>query len=349
MHPPKCGLPLEITPSPAMRWYVVPFVYAFTLVAAPPLGAAETEPIRIEYRAVSGVGCPSEADFEAQVLARTRSARPAMDGEAARTFRIELRRTGTRISGSLVIQETDGATMARRVNGTACADVATVLALATALAIDPRAELAPHQTLEDTREPEPLAEPLEPLEPATAVTVDEHARHTWRPRWALGATAAFSVAPQPAFGVSLLGGLHRGAPPLGELGLELVYRHAGSSSVRGARAEFHFYAARPTLCVAAVEFGTSLSAAPCVAMEMGGVTGVGSQIPTSEKRTKFWATGDLVLRLELELGAEWFVMLEGGVAFPMTRYSFVFQNPDTSIYEVPALAATSALRVGTPF
>ena len=77
------------------------------------------------------------------------------------------------MTGSLVIRETDGATMARRVSGAECADVATVLALATALAIDPRAELAPHQTLEEGAESEPVESPVpEPTDepPTTTIT-----------------------------------------------------------------------------------------------------------------------------------------------------------------------------------
>src|SRR5688572_14344552 len=66
-----------------------------------------TEPIRIEYRAPANAGCPSEAQFSAQVFARTRSARAATAQETARTFSVELQRHGTRVTGSLVIQETD--------------------------------------------------------------------------------------------------------------------------------------------------------------------------------------------------------------------------------------------------
>ena len=88
---------------------------------------------------------------------------------------------------------------------------------------------------------------------------------------------------------------------------------------------------------------------PCVLMELGGITGVGSEIPDSAKRTRFWATAEVLLRLEVALGAEWVTTLEGGAAAPLTRYKFVFENPDTPIYEVPALTGTAALRVGRSF
>lgn len=334
---------------PAYWRAVVCALVVVTTCARNAFGAGGTEPIRIQYRAAPAAGCPSEADFEAQVFARTASARPATDAEPARTFIVELRQAGGRITGSLVIQETDGATMARRVNGSACEDVATVLALATALAIDPRAELAPDQTLEERRESEPLPEPTYvdsplPFEPP----VTKYG--SWVSRWGLGASAAFAAAPRPALGASLLLGLQRrGVLPVGELSLELVYRQTGPEAVRGARAIFHFYALRPAVCITALEFSTWLFAAPCLVLEAGGVTGVGSEIPNSAQRTRFWSTAEVLLRLELALGKRGFLTLEGGVASPLTRYRFVFENPDTSIYQVPAVTATTALRLGTSF
>jgi len=352
-------------------------------------GQATTEPIRVEYRAPAAAGCPSATQFSAQVFARTRSARAAAPEEAARTFIVELQRHGTRVTGSLVIQEKDGATMARRVNGSRCRDVATVLALATALAIDPRAELAPAETLDEPEPPPEAAEtppdasgdeparssddagnqpppPVDDRAPGPAsvsehtaaeVEVEEPAEvasgpSVWSPRWAFGATASFGTAPRPAFGISGLIELHREGPgpaPIGDVGLELAYRRAAQSSVRDAEASFHFYVARPTLCASAVVLGASLRIIPCVATELGGVTGVGSDIPDSSEQSRFWAAIEVQLRLELALDAAWFITLEGGAAAPLTRYKFVFENPDTSIHEVPALTATAALRVGRSF
>lgn len=352
--------------------------------------ADATEPIRIEYRAPANAGCPSAAQFSAQVFARTGSARAATAQETARTFSVELQRQGTRVTGSLVVQEKDGATMARRVNGSRCKDVATVLALATALAIDPRAELAPSETLDEPEsapetpagsvidEPESGPDAAGPAETASnpppvddqapgPASVSEHSTaeveieepseiaagpSTWSPRWAFGATAAFGAAPRPALGVSGLVELRREGPgpaPIGEVGLELAYRQAGSTPIRDAEATFRFYVARPTLCASAVVLGAPLRIIPCVVMELGGVTAVGSEIPTSSKQNKFWAAAEVQLRLELALDEAWFVSLDGGAAAPLTRYEFVFENPDTSVHEVPALTATAALRVGSSF
>ncbi len=344
-----------------------------TAYASTSRGADVTEPIRIEYRTQRGAGCPSEKEFEAQVFTRTARARPAADGESARTFIVQLRRKRGRIAGSLVVREPDGATMARRVSGSECTDVARVLALATALAIDPRAELAPRQSLDEPRDSTDRSEPDTGREPDDSPEADAARGRSpvaspnsspnssptetpptvpaiWSARWAFGASVAFAVTPRPPLGASALLSLaRRGAHPLGELGLELAYRRTSSGVVRNARAAFQFYVARPTLCAPGINLAVSLLAAPCVVFEAGAVTGAGSRIPDSERQIRFWATAEVLLRLELALGEDWFATLEGGAASPLTRYQFVFRNPDTSIYEVPALAATGALRVGSNF
>lgn len=119
------------------------------------LARADIEPIRIEYKAPAG--CPSASQFQRQVFARTTAARLAGPNETARAFSVELDRKGARVVGSLTVYEPDGVSNARTFAGSQCRQVALVLALATALAIDPRAELTPHE------EPgiEPGAEPGE--------------------------------------------------------------------------------------------------------------------------------------------------------------------------------------------
>ena len=324
------------------------------------MGADVMEPIRIEYHAERSADCPSGSDFEAQVFDRTRSARAASEGESARTFIVRLRRNGPRVTGSLVIQEMDGATMARRVSGSECADVATVLALATALAIDPRAELAPGQTLEKANEHEGAAEEGQPLtelypgeppsEPPVSPAMPEALPGVWSPRWSFGASASFAAAPKPAIGPSGMISLSsRNAPVVGEIALEFALRYASSAFIRSAQAAFWFYAVRPTLCTPRIRLGASLETAPCAVLETGAVTGVGSEITNAARQTRFWATGEVLLRFELALGGAWFSNLDAGVASPLTRYQFVFQNPDTRIYEVPVLIATAALRFGTSF
>lgn len=291
-----------------------------------------------------------------EVFARTSGARQAREGETARTFVVKLRRTGRRVTGSLVIRETNGTTIARTVQGAVCSDVATVLALATALAIDPRAELSSRQTLEDAPKPEapdpetPPPSAHAPAEPQASTETERSSEGAWTPRLSLGGRVQFGGAPRAAVGGSALIALtRRPSTLLDEVGLELSYVHAPSQSVLDAEAAFDFFLLRPTLCNSAFEIGASLRAGPCLAAEVGLVRGIGSAIPTAWKQSRFWAVAELLFRSELSLSRGWFVSLEGGLGLPWTRYRFLFQNPDTSIHQVPWVTGSAALRVGTSF
>jgi hypothetical protein len=314
-------------------------------VACPcPALATGTEPIRIEYRADRGLRCPSAQEFADQVFARTLSARPASETEPARTFIVELRRKGARIAGALVVEETEGASTARHVTGSECGHVASVLALATALAIDPHAELAPHQELE----PVPATGPTQ-VSPAPAEALPEGGREHWSARASLGASAAFGIAPAPSFGPYASLAFRRERALFEELGLGLVFRTGAPELVGGARADFLFYAAKPTLCLRGLELTAKLHTAPCLSFEAGGVTGVGSDLPVSSRETRFWAASEALLRLEQALSASLFVTLECGAVLPLTRYRFVFLNPDTPVHDVPAVSAEAGLRIGAGF
>src|SRR4051794_27927386 len=102
---------------------------------AAPAWAAETEPIRIVFRAPTG--CPDEASFTGQVTARTRRARLADEGEAARTFTVTITSAGARTRGRLTIDEPHGPPAMRDVTGGTCEEVVAALGLVAALAIDP--------------------------------------------------------------------------------------------------------------------------------------------------------------------------------------------------------------------
>lgn len=316
--------------------------------------AADTEPIRIEYHADADARCPSQAAFAQQVFARTGAARPASQAEPARTFVVELKRTGTRVAGTLTIEETRGASMARRVSGSECGHVASVLALAIALAIDPRAELAPSQELDPARPPAepptgmPLPTPTQPLDSGTRRERSDDA--SWSPRVSLGASAAFGIAPHPSFGPAVGLGLRDDRPALlRELGLAFVFRTGASALIRDARADFNFLASRATLCARGIQVAKWLHAGPCFAFEAGAVKASGSDLSVTGRTTRFWAAAEGLIQLEHTLPAGFFVTLEGGAALPVTRYRFVFKAPDTRVHDVPLLTAQLGLRLGVGF
>lgn len=319
------------------------------------LAAGATEPIRIEYHAE--VGCPSVDDFNAQVFRRTTSARLATNGDFARTFVVTIGRRGGSLVGSLVVRQADGTTESREVAGPDCGEVATVLALATALAIDPQASLAPapaptasEQAPEPPKPPQPevTPEPAQPPEPSGS-----DLRAPWVA--SLGPTLEGGVTPGIAYGGSASFGWRaaHADDPISALGVELTFlrspKHAVGATAPGtggASASFQLVYAEPTLCSVVLAWQDVSGIAPCVGAELGAVTGWGAGLPHSSTRSRAWLTFDLGLRLHQALGASWFVEGDVSAVLPITRYAYVFREPDTDIFRVPSAAVSGALRLG---
>jgi hypothetical protein len=303
---------------------------------------AETEAIRIEYSAVSG--CPSPDEFRAKVFERATRARLASEADAARTFVVSIERRRDGVSGSLVVREASGDTVAREVSGAECSEVATALALATSLAIDPRASPAA-EAEPSPPESKPETKPEVPAEPPPEAPAAEG--HGW---WsaALGPGLTTGISPNLAFGATGQLAWHD-AEPLAwaaALGLELTWLEAPSYSVSTASSSFRFVLARPFLCSLELRPSAAFSAGPCLAAELGAVTGTGADLPMATTETRAWAAAELMLRFRLQPSAAWFAELDGALLFPFTRYGFVFREPDTQIYTVPTVAAAFGLRLG---
>jgi hypothetical protein len=310
-------------------------------------GAREaTEPIRIEYRAEAG--CPSADEFNDQVFRRTASARLATSGELSRTFVVSIERHGSGLQGSLVVRQADGTTESREVAGPECSEVAKVLALATALAIDPEASLAPN--------PEPSAPRPEPAAPV----VPEHAETTRAPHetsgepsahaWVvtLGPVIEAAITPRPAYGGSVGVGWRapHGLGALSAAGVDVTYLRAPTHAVGTAAASFQFLYARPALCAVSLDWQLESGIAPCLSAEIGAVTGAGSNITHASTRSRVWATVDPALELHQALGAGFFAEAVLAAVLPVTRYQYVFREPTTHVYTVPGAAVYGALRLG---
>jgi hypothetical protein len=338
----------------------------FGLVSLSRPARADTEAIRIEYRAAAG--CPRPAKFHAEVFRRTASARIAEEGELARTFIIVIERAPAGVTGSLVIRETDGATVARKVTGAACSEVATVLALATALAIDPTASLEAVEAAPDP-EPEPnarsrSAQARSTTPPQASEAEDGNADEgfsagdgalpaaffAWKWHLALGPSLAVGFAPKPSVGaaIALERGTFAGAAPVSAFGVELSYLRGLPKEVNGATSSFDFFLARPRVCFLAFVFGHA-RLSPCAVFELGAVSGHGSELPLSQSHTRFWASAQIAPRLTLPIAAAWFLDADAGLVFPLTRYRFVFRKPDTLVYPVPAVAGAFSVKLGHSF
>jgi hypothetical protein len=322
----------------------------------------ETEPIRIEYTAPST--CPDANEFSRRVFGRTSKARPAEGAEPARTFVVEIVSSDTTTQGSLVVREENMSTMARRVTGKDCDEVARALSLATALAIDPEAALTTPEpsgaggtdatagTGGTTSTPEPSRDdPTRRSDTAGDKTKPPARANDRRAVLLVGASAAFGPAPTPGLGASVALEWSSPSPVVlpSALGLELVFLTSSEYDVAGAGSSFTFAFARPYVCTLGLAISGDVGIVPCVGGAFGAVFAEGSRIERPASETRFWAAGELALRLDIALSEDWFVDATGGLVLPFTRYRFVFRTPDTSIHDVPALTAAAGLRVGRRF
>ena len=307
------------------------------------------EPIRIEYHAETG--CPSAEEFNAQVFRRTSSARLATGGDTVRTFIVGIERRANGLTGSLVVRQADGKSESREVVGPDCGEVATVLALATALAIDPQASLTtPIDNPPATSVPPPSERPdptkggaSESIAPAAPEADDTPA--PWLV--ALGPTIEAAIAPRLAYGGSVELAWHSPAGgAISAVGLELTYLGTATYHTGTTSSTFNYVFARPSLCSIALRWQSQSGVAPCLGTELGAVTGSGTGVPYGSTRTRLWSTVDLGLRLFQTLGEQWFFELEGSLVLPITRYRFVFVDPSTPVYSVPSAASAASLRLG---
>jgi hypothetical protein len=354
-------------------------------------GAAESEAIRIDYRAEAS--CPGADQFVADVLRRAPRARIASAGESARTFVIAISRTDTGFEGSLSVQGESSSTAARTVTGARCAEVAEVLALSTAIAVDPSAASEPRPpsssgsantgtapsastgsssensgsssksdppsagttTRDESRsstKPAPEPEDREPVEREEPELYDPGPSYDYASRRSgasilVGPELHTGVGPSLARGVVL--GIEAASPNQGawlsSLGIEFGYLALSTSRVGGAASSFELFVARPRLCGPALR-ASRISLGACLSAELGLLSGSGSEIAFPESTNRLWAGAALPFRLQVDLSRTWLIEVTGGPVLAITRDEFVFQNPDTEIYQVPLVGLSGGLRVG---
>lgn len=347
--------------SSATKTALAALLVSAALVSSARAQPAPIEPIRIEYRAVDG--CPSEAWFEAQVLARTSRARLGGAAEGVRVFTVVLDGRGE-VRGRLVVHEPTargGAGPAqvegdasREVEGNDCGAVASALALIVALTLDPNAVTTPVLAPVSTPRPRVIAPQPEAPEPdpATLSPLQEPARHRARVRASLGANASLAV------------GVTSAPLPGGLVFLEVTRQtEAFSSSVRlslersfTGLIDFQQGAATFTRTLGALDacpwrwaWGR-VDLAPCAAVEAGALRGDGSDVPAPAHPTRAWVAVGASARATLDIHGPLFADLGAGILFPLLRDGFYFVPDPSKIVSQPEPAGFHAtLGVGSRF
>jgi len=329
---------------------LLPFASAAHAEAAStPPASDDTEAISLLYEDSPPADCPSQAEFEAEVGKLTSKAHFAQE-RRARRIRIELGSTGRDVFGRLI--SGDGKNQSsREVRGKDCKEVASALAIAVALTIDPEALLGgPPET--EPQPPQP-ASTAEPPKSAAQPAAKEPPRKRARPRpspavparmvWGLAATltleSAWAPQMRPGGGVLLV------------LGVGDRFR----ASIGGKRfltreddeARFGAWMADGSVSYNLALLGV-LRPFAMLGYELGSVDAAGIGFPENVQAQRPWqaASGGLGLRFET---SGFFLQLGGSLLVPVSRQRYLVSDPLGKVrvlYEVPTVGLKQETSLG---
>ncbi|HET7543036.1 MAG TPA: hypothetical protein VFK05_24350 [Polyangiaceae bacterium] len=324
-------------------------------------GAAQAEPVRVTYAAPEI--CPSEEVFLERVRSRTRRATFAAPGELARSFDVRIIRAVAKdeLLGQLEFIELDGNRVVRSLRGSACEQLASSLALITALAIDDRmaeappedsdplqsaSHAAPSEAPPPKNNPEQAAASRPPVPPARAAKTNYL-------RWELGGNVGVLTwttnRASPAFGAYAELGSARPAWSVRLSGFD-----SRSSRSEGAqRAEFVTDWLRLEACPATLGLGRHFSLSPCLAFDAGRLQAEAPNAPGSTgPQNMAWAAAVALARVGWLFRERLSLGLDGELGVPLVRRNFRLVNADNSLElvgEVPKIGVGAKFGVGVRF
>jgi hypothetical protein len=320
--------------------------------------ATEPEAIRLVYRAPDY--CPSVDGFVEEVRRSVPRLRVTYRDEPVRVFTVILE-PGPR--GRLTVSKDGLVVGSREVDGSSCEEVASVLAFAVALAVDPNAvpPPRPHPADAPPTPPAPAApEPAGVLPRAISSPRGEEQRaaattrtqvagvtHVW---WALSAHAlvAGALAPSATWGGGLaadIGGRLGVLAPALRFGLD--YATTAPVVVDGARVTLTNGILWIEGCPHAWQLAT-LTFRPCMRMDTGVRYAAAENIPGGHGVLRPWLDLGGMAHLRAALGGPVFVDAGGGVVFAVTQ-DRVYLSPDITVYTVRLVGGRGELALGVEF
>jgi hypothetical protein len=315
---------------------------------------ADEEAVRVAYTAPAS--CPDEQVFIQQVRGRTQHGRFAGPSELARTFAVTLAELShdQGFSGQIEFIDVDSPRSQRRVTGATCDEVVASLALILALSIDDRVALSTEGAPAPAAVATPAAQPRPDAAPAVVASRTEPAPHRSAPLalgWQLGAHAAALSWVAPKVAVALGAFLELDSRPRGWSARLSAFDARQTAGNDLGQAKFVTDWLRAEFCPVSFRAGAHGSLAPCAAFDAGVLraSGSGSGLKDSFSKPLFWASGDLLLRFGWEFAQRLVLSLDGELGAPLIRHVFVFENPATRLFRVPALGAGAKVSVGVRF
>jgi len=285
----------------------------FSLAGAP---AAHADEEVVELRYVAPVECPARDVVEGAIRARTPNVRLA--APAHRVFAITIEATAEGFRGTLLVDSVADKELA----APRCEDLATALALVTALAIDPTASVLP-------RTPPPR-----PGEPGVRA-------------WSFEADVDGMVEAGVAPGALFAAVAAARASLRHTYQLELAAIVGRDSATRdGAQARFTWLAARLGACRLWPRWRIVVGA--CGDLEAGAVRASGEMIVNQRDLFRLWLAAGVHGSAQVPLGSRIFGQLQLGVALPFLRDRYLFA-PDVELHETPSVTGWVILGVGVRF
>ena len=308
----------------------------------------DSEAVSLLYEASPPADCPTEADFQADVIRLTSKAHFTKQ-RGARRVRIELTSNGRDVVGRLISGEGKSQS-SREVRGKDCREVSSALAIAVALTIDPEA-----LGVGDSEPAKPLETPPPPPTPAATPAPPKPKAHTPAKRpplprrppaklyWGVGAglTLESAWSPQMRPGGHLAAVFGVGDRFRASLGVtRFVTREVDDASFAALFAES---AVSVNLAVLGV-----LRPFACAGFEFGAVDAAGTGLPATVQAQRPWqaASTGLGLRFETE---GFFLQLGGSLLVPFSRQRYLVSDQIGTVrtlYEVPRIGLKQETSLG---
>lgn len=286
--------------------------------------------------------CPTQATFEAAILARSPLARKVEAGAQVR-FEVTLQADQRRLRVVLA----DGTVSDREIADDGCTESMQSMAVIAAMTLDaqarpapspepvPAPEPAPAPAPEPKPEPQPPPAPAPQREPAAAST--QRAPRTWL-AIAAAATAEGAAAPTPAWGATLGVelGLRRSGVFAPSVRLSGVWARAAVVETPIGDARFQVALARALLCGLQVGRGPA-SLRLCGLADAGALLGDGIDARNQRSKNMPWLGLGAGLVGALRLTGSLSLELGGGARGMVVHDSFIFA-PGQTVHQVPVFA-----------
>jgi hypothetical protein len=305
---------------------------------ASPLVRAESNTPRLVYEGPAS--CPAEADFSAQVAART----PLFD-QLGPDFRIlvKLDATGGDVRGEVTFERV-GTVTVREVHAADCDAVVRALALIVSILVDPQAN--------EPRASAPNASASAQASPAAnaAAPPPPEASERWPLSAGVELAMQTAIAPDVAFGERLFFGVARGSATAWASSLRLsIARIAANTTSPTSAASAALEVAEARLDFGLVRFShRMLNVEACPFLVLGRLRAMGAHPAGSVTHDLFWPTLGLALRPSLIIARHLVVTAAVGPYFPLESYSFAFSG-EAPLYETARVGLDAALGVGVRF